>query len=200
MMMKKLFTLAILLSVFISNAQRTMFGAQNNYVGPVLPAAAAPVLGATYGGGKIFYVFQPGDPGYIAGESHGLIAAVSDQTASQWGCWGTNISGLSELLGAGDANTNVIIANCGQANIAAIRTIAVTDGGYTDWYLPSKNELYQLYLNRSIVGGFLTNLYWSSSQASWSQSTDAYYQNFTNGGIGLYNKNTIIGVRAIRKF
>ena len=199
--MKNSIIVAILLSAFVSNAQRTMFGTQNNYVVPVLPAAS-PDLGATYGGGKIFYIFQPGDPGYVAGESHGLIAAVSDQTASQWGCWGSNIGGLSELLGAGGANTNVIIANCGQANIAAIRAIAVTDGGYTDWYLPSKNELYQLYLNRSIVGGFgvLTNLYWSSSQATWSQSTDAYYQNFTNGGIGLFDKNTTMGVRAIRKF
>jgi hypothetical protein len=197
--MKNILALLIVLSAFIGNAQRTMFGSQNNYVAPVL-SAAAPVLGATYGGGKIFYIFQSGDPGYVAGESHGLIAAVSDQTASQWGCWGASFGGLSDLLGAGDANTNVIIANCGQTNIAAKRTIAVTDGGYTDWYLPSKNELYQLYLNRSIVGGFLTNLYWSSSQASWSQSTDAYYQNFTNGGIGLYDKTTTIGVRAIRKF
>ena len=198
--MNKILTLLIVLSAFIGNAQRTIFGSQNNYVAPVLPAAAGPVLGATYGGGKIFYIFQPGDPGYVAGESHGLIAAVSDQTPSQWGCWGTNIGGLSELLGAGVTNTNVIIANCGQADIAAKRAIAVTDGGYTDWYLPSKNELYQLYLNRSVVGGFLTNVYWSSSQASWSQSTDAYYQNFTNGGIGLYDKTTTIGVRAIRKF
>ena len=59
--MKKLLTLAILLSAFHSNAQRTMFGAQNKYVGPVLPAA--PVLGATYEGGKRFYIFQPGDTG-----------------------------------------------------------------------------------------------------------------------------------------
>jgi hypothetical protein len=175
-----------------------MFGAQNNYVTPVLPAA--PVLGATYEGGKIFYIFQPGDPGYVAGESHGLIAAVSDQTASQWGCWGTNIGGLSELLGAGGTNTNVIIANCAQANIAAQRTIAVTDGGYTDWYLPSKNELNKLYLNRSIVGGFLTDKYWSSSQASFWQSSHAYYQEFTNGSVDVYDKNSAIGVRAIRKF
>lgn len=35
--MKKLLTFAILLSAFHSNAQRTMFGAQNNYVGPVVP-------------------------------------------------------------------------------------------------------------------------------------------------------------------
>ena len=35
--MKKLFTILILLTAFISNAQRTMFGGQNKYVGPVAP-------------------------------------------------------------------------------------------------------------------------------------------------------------------
>lgn len=39
--MKKLFTLAILLAAFMTNAQRTMFGAQNNYVAPAVPVAAA---------------------------------------------------------------------------------------------------------------------------------------------------------------
>jgi len=35
--MKKLFTLAIILSAFISNGQRSMFGSQNNYIAPVVP-------------------------------------------------------------------------------------------------------------------------------------------------------------------
>ena len=35
--MKNLFTLLFLLTAFISNAQRTMFSGQNNYVGPVAP-------------------------------------------------------------------------------------------------------------------------------------------------------------------
>ena len=36
--MKKLFTILILLTAFISNAQRTLFGGNNNYVAPVAPA------------------------------------------------------------------------------------------------------------------------------------------------------------------
>jgi len=35
--MKKIFTILFILSVFISNAQRTMFGGNNNYVAPVGP-------------------------------------------------------------------------------------------------------------------------------------------------------------------
>jgi hypothetical protein len=38
--MKKLITLFILLSAFISNGQRTMFGSQNKYVAPVIPFQA----------------------------------------------------------------------------------------------------------------------------------------------------------------
>lgn len=36
--MKKIFTILFLLSVFVSNAQRTMFGSNNNYVAPEIPA------------------------------------------------------------------------------------------------------------------------------------------------------------------
>jgi hypothetical protein len=43
--MKKIITLAILLSAFIGNAQRTMFGSQNNYVAPTGPSL--PVLVTT---------------------------------------------------------------------------------------------------------------------------------------------------------
>ena len=34
-------------------------------------------VGDTYGGGKVFYIFGPSDNGYIKGQTHGLIAALS---------------------------------------------------------------------------------------------------------------------------
>jgi hypothetical protein len=114
--MKKVLTLAIVLSAFIGNAQRTMFHAQNKYVGPVLPAA--PVLGATYGGGKIFYIFQPGDPGYVAGESHGLIAAPSDIPYGTYkifpSCYASY--GTSIALSTGAENTTKKIQACTADN------------------------------------------------------------------------------------
>ena len=42
--MKKLFTLLLLFSAFNSNAQRTMFGGNNNYVVPVVPFQAPPIV------------------------------------------------------------------------------------------------------------------------------------------------------------
>jgi hypothetical protein len=38
-----------------------------------------------------------------------------------------------------------------------------TGGGYTDWYLPSKDELNKLFLSRLNIGGYVTDTYWSSS-------------------------------------
>jgi hypothetical protein len=43
--MKKLFTLVFLLSAFISTAQRSMFGAQNKYVAPVIATQGTVVTG-----------------------------------------------------------------------------------------------------------------------------------------------------------
>ncbi|MCX8485741.1 MAG: DUF1566 domain-containing protein [Crocinitomicaceae bacterium] len=195
--MKKLITLSFIIVSFISNAQRSMFSAQNNYVGPVLPAV--PVLGATYGGGKIFYIFQLGDPGYVAGETHGLIAATANQTSSSWGCYG-GVMSVSQLLGTGSATTTNIIANCSETAIAAKRARAVTDGGFTDWYLPSRDELNKLYINRNLVGGFVNGTYWSSSQGNPAYAY-AYYQDFVTGDNTTWqDKNIPMNVRAIRTF
>jgi hypothetical protein len=78
--------------------------------------------------------------------------------------------------------------------------------GYSDWHLPSKEELNALYVNlkESGVGGFESNDYWSSGY--WSSTEfniyDAWLQYFRGGeqrnsdkyGSGRYN------VRAVRAF
>lgn len=38
-----------------------------------------------------------------------------------------------------------------------------TVAGYSDWRLPTEDELMVLYSNREIIGGFSENIYWSSS-------------------------------------
>lgn len=70
---------------------------------------------------------------------------------------------------------------------------------YSDWYLPNKNELNQIYVNlhRKNMGGFARNYYWSSSE---SNAINAWSQRFTNGYQDSGDKNFNSYVRAVRAF
>ncbi len=160
--------------------------------------AATLSVGSSYGGGVIAYILVSGDPGYVAGEVHGLIAASSDQsTGIQWGCFGTLIGGTSLTLGSGATNTGTISSACG-AGTASRLCADIIIGGYSDWYLPSFDELNKLWINRSSIGGFTTGGYWSSSEYG---ASFAWGVNFATGATtGTANKFNTYYVRAVRSF
>ncbi len=75
-------------------------------------------------------------------------------------------------------------------------------GGFSDWYLPSRWELNQLYMHKNAVAGFPDgySYYWSSSEAKASAG-NAWGQNFSNGNQGQDGKASInVRVRAVRAF
>ncbi|MEO6405008.1 MAG: DUF1566 domain-containing protein [Ferruginibacter sp.] len=155
-------------------------------------------IGDSYQGGKIVYIFQPGDSGYISGQVHGIIAAASDQgTGIQWynGSFITTGAG-TWILGFGNANTNKIVIAQGAGSYAAKLCYDLVLNGYSDWYLPSKDELNKLYINRIAIGGF-SGAYWSSTE---NGNTQAWYQVFTNGAQAILSKDNVFGVRPVQSF
>jgi hypothetical protein len=79
---------------------------------------------------------------------------------------------------------------------------ALVLGGQSDWFLPSKDELNQMYINlhsaSTPLGGFSTDYYWSSSEFD---DDFAWYQGFSNGYQTFNTKySTTAYVRPVRAF
>jgi len=179
--------------------------------GTLIAAKSVVAIGDSYKGGKVAYILQVGDPGYDPAVQHGLIASTSDLSSGiKWSNVSnsiTNATGTS--IGTGLSNSNTIITNQGATttNYAAGLARAYTGGGFNDWYLPSKDELNKLYLNKVAIGGFSGTFYWSSTEGSTSSQNlnYAWGQFFTNGVQQDYDntngaKTTLQSVRAVRSF
>jgi len=162
----------------------------------VNPALVA--IGDSYGGGKVAYILVNGDTGYDPNVQHGLIAATTD--ASETIAWSniiTLVGTTGTAIGIGQANTTTIVGQSGCTSGAAYLCEHLIEGGYNDWFLPSKDELNQLYLNRVAIGGFADDTYWSSSEAS---ASSAWTHSFYYGTQSSPGKGSIERVRAVRVF
>lgn len=149
-------------------------------------------IGQQYGGGKIFYIDASG--------KHGLIAHSDNQNWAiwrEWGCDGILVGGTSTDIGTGQANTTIIVNGCGAASNAARVCNDLVSNGYTDWYLPSVDELFQMMLHKYSIDDRWGDTYWSSSEDNYYYS---YVVRSANATTSFVRKNDERMVRAIRSF
>jgi len=190
----------------VSGATTVTNAADSGVVTASFPETAAVAVGDSCGGGKVAYILQSGDPGYFAGEQHGLIAAASDQSSDiYWHASQTGVTGATETaLGKGKENTETIISFYGpELNAAKLCADYINSetgtGVYNDWFLPSNDELEQLHTNRVAISGFTeSGGYWSSSEYD---VTRAWARSFLPAGINTgFFKDSLQSVRAVRYF
>lgn len=145
-------------------------------------------------GGYIFY-----DKGSYSDGWRFLEAAPVDLSEKyEYGGWGIKIGNTSKAVGTGKANTEAIVKKLGSGTYAAKACSDYTYNGYSDWFLPSKEELNLMYENLHKQGlSSFANYYWSSSEDNGS---NAWRQNFVNGNQGNYDRNGNNRVRPIRAF
>ena len=80
-----------------------------------------------------------------------------------------------------------IVLAQGKGRYSACGCTVYKGSGYTDWFLPSKDELNEMYKQKNLIGGFADWEYWSSSEYNLS---NAWYQYFFHGGqSGLFKLN-----------
>jgi hypothetical protein len=161
-------------------------------------------VGEYFGGGVVFSVWKD-----TLGVEHGLIVDIDDLAPS-----GTQWSNLtSTFVNAGSqwdglSNSTTITGASGHTSSAASLCLNSTNGGQTDWYLPSSQEMNLLFNNyyfvrkaisniSGAVGLDLNNEYWTSTESNTIIARSIY---FGSGELRTAEKNQPRFVRAIRVF
>jgi hypothetical protein len=152
-------------------------------------------FGCIYQGG---YVYSIDDTTPATGSVGGAVAGETDASAAiQWYNGSFLLTGASSVSD-GETNTEIIIAAQGAGSYAAALCAESAQDGYTDWYLPAKNELGLVYTNlaSNSIGGFSTSYYWSSTEESVES---AWGEAFSSGSQLILVKETALGVRCVRE-
>jgi len=162
-------------------------------------------IGDFYQGGIVFYLDSTG--------AHGLIASPKDHTSElPWGCYNTVLSApdgeTAKPIGHGAKNTEDFMLFClDNVGTAGEYCSSLSLNNYDDWFLPSINELTEMYHKRNVInttaitnGGnmFVDGEYWSSTGVD--PSLKAYTFLFDGADLTIDRKDALHYVRAIRAF
>lgn len=158
-------------------------------------------VGDRVGGGVVFWV--------DASKAHGYIVNMSNvgTGAEQFGpeVSPSDAAGTSQSIGSGSVNTQNIVNKFNAlqsannwpewigvkiaAQLCLDNTVAEGESAYTDWFLPSREELIEVFKVKSMLAekgvNIPANNYWTSSEGDGQTGWSAYYVNF-------YEETTII--------
>ena len=117
------------------------------------------------GGGFVFYV---------GADPHHGMEVRGPLIKQSWGCYGVNAGAYGTGIGSGATNTALIKSKCSDPNAPAIYAARYAVNGYSDWYLPSRDEMLLIapYADYS-SGGFI--FYWTSTEAGDGYVDVVYY-------------------------
>ena len=150
-------------------------------------------------GGIVFYVTDGGTHGLEAGP---VNLDVAGDFNHEWGCHGIVTGATGTIIGTGASNTAIMLGQnpaCTATNgndLAAEVVDAYSLNSFTDWALPSRDELQQLWVERFTVN-LATGTYWSSSE---TDANNAWSRDPVNG-LFIRDKATyVLLVRPVRAF
>ncbi|MBR77844.1 MAG: hypothetical protein CMD36_08060, partial [Flavobacteriales bacterium] len=152
------------------------------------------LIGTSYEGGVIGYIFQPGDSGFVYGEQHGIIINIDANLCEQWGCNGIFTGVTSSLLGSGSQNTNLIASqNCSSSGSAASTCFGLSLNGYNDWFLPSQDEMQKIVdAFPDLINHFSSGPHISCTNAAWlSTEVSSTTAKIVASGTQIVNENKL---------
>jgi len=192
---------------------------RGNRQGRLGEVSVAVAVGDEIGGGIVYYIPDGG--------IHGLIAKRSNtgSATEQWGPTSRHGETRKDIY-AGKENTRICVeamknfhqqfetwpsSKKSAAEQCDAETETVDGIVYDDWFLPSQQELVQLFYQKNMLAekgaGLAANNYWSSSEGDADDSApiwSAYYVNFYEAEnlvtAASDKEGWAIGIRAIRQF
>lgn len=192
---------------FATNSQGTLYSNEVSFKIPV------DINWRDSTGLYIFYIFKGGELGYVTGEIHGLMTLGQPAIPSGFfSCTNSKLLGTSTEIGSGKSNTEKLInagVDCNDPYSWSPSIIySLAKGckdlntkklvGYSDWFIPSKDELAKLKefnLAYKVFPSIDSWDYWTSSELDANQAYSAKY-NGTFAQITKTSRQQSIPVRS----